>query len=637
MKLKIFENPVTGEKRVRERRFLYIIFVVGLMIAYSRYLPIIQDLYTARQNVRMNDLINDLYVNPIFKFESILIFCIVAVLYCLIRHLGISILITSVGMFVLTQASYIKYLNRRELFRLDDLKLTEAAGMATSYIEVHLDWYFLALIGFFICAVLLAWLTEKVYKDCFPKAVGRKKWIALGVRGMAAILLITAGVLYYQQFMRSQKSLETVESMSVLDTEGDRYAVYRFLENDSISGISFDNVEASYAFFEEQEQEESPRRDAEDYPNVIVIMNESWWNTDNFPEGRVSFSSDPMAVYRELSKKCSSGYLTSNVYGGGTVSSEAEFLTGLNTKYFVTASGIYEDTKGRKLPTVTDYFNALDYETVAIHPYYGSFYSRDVVYKDMGFDRMIFEDTMDFKDIYSKYISDEAFVQQVKKEFESKGDKKQFIWGVTIANHRRHLPYEVEDVMDYPYPITIQTNMGTLSEGDFLDVTNYVNGIHLANLAYRELVEYFEKQDEPVVLLMFGDHIPNFWPSSLETLGFRHERLSEELVTQMYSVPVLMWTNCSDEKYDFKGENINYISEIMLDMLGMPESPMMRVLRCERNVLKTNSEHRICDADGKIIKVFDDLQISVMNHFKAMQYDILFGENLGEKMWIPEK
>ena len=105
----------------------------------------------------------------------------------------------------------------------------------------------------------------------------------------------------------------------------------------------------------------------------------------------------------------------------------------------------------------------------------------------------------------------------------------------------------------------------------------------------------------------------------------------------MYSVPVLMWTNCSDEKYDFKGENINYISEIMLDMLGMPESPMMRVLRCERNVLKTNSEHRICDAEGKIIKVFDDLQISVMNHFKAMQYDILFGENLGEKMWLPEK
>ena len=48
------------------------------MIAYSRYLPIIQDLYTARQNVRMNDLINDLYVNPIFKFESILLFCIVS-------------------------------------------------------------------------------------------------------------------------------------------------------------------------------------------------------------------------------------------------------------------------------------------------------------------------------------------------------------------------------------------------------------------------------------------------------------------------------------------------------------------------------------------------------------------------------
>ena len=636
MKLKIFENPVTGEKRVRERRFLYIIFVVGLMIAYSRYLPIVQDLYTARQNVRMNDLINDLYVNPIFKFESILLFCIVAVLYCLIRHLGISILITSVGMFVLTQASYIKYLNRRELFRLDDLKLTEAAGMATSYIGIKVDRYLVILLIFFILFTVIAWMVERQYRDVFSFGAEKKRRIVFGIRIIAAIMIMLGGVAYTRHFMRSQKSIENVEDMSIIDTESDRYLVYRFLENDSIAMISYENVEESYAFFREQSGESGALRDEKDYPNVIVIMNESWWNTDNFPEGRVSFSSDPMAVYRELCKKCSSGYLTSNVYGGGTVSSEAEFLTGFNTKYFVSASGIYEDTKKRKLPSLADYFNALDYKTIAIHPYYGTFYSRDIIYESMGFDKLIFEDSMDYKELYSKYISDESLANQIIKEYENKGNEKSFIWALSIANHRRHLKYN-NDGIDMAYPISVHTNMGTLTEQEQEDVTNYVNGIYYANLAFQHLVEYFEREEEPVILVMFGDHIPNFQPVSMDTLGFSKETSDYGILTKMYSIPVLVWSNCMDEQISFQGENISYLSEMLLEKADMPTTDMTQVLHTMRQRLITDSRFLVRDGEGKLVEYLQEDQVMALNHFKNIQYDVLYGESRGQDLWKPRR
>lgn len=91
----------------------------------------------------------------------------------------------------------------------------------------------------------------------------------------------------------------------------------------------------------------------------------------------ITFSSDPMEVYKRLEESCSSGQLTANIYGGGTIGSETEFLTGLNTKYFVSYTGISTELQKRKVPSIVDYFHALDYDTVMIHPYDGDFYGRN--------------------------------------------------------------------------------------------------------------------------------------------------------------------------------------------------------------------------------------------------------------------
>ena len=67
--------------------------------------------------------------------------------------------------------------------------------------------------------------------------------------------------------------------------ENNMYVLYRFLQNDSLSSITMENVEESYDFLLSQEKAKETEEDSV-YPNVIVIMNESWWNTDNIDPDR---------------------------------------------------------------------------------------------------------------------------------------------------------------------------------------------------------------------------------------------------------------------------------------------------------------------------------------------------------------
>lgn len=341
-----------------------------------------------------------------------------------------------------------------------------------------------------------------------------------------------------------------------------------------------------------------------------------------------------MEPYKRLAGKCSSGQLSANIFGGGTISSEAEFLTGLNTKYFLSDIGIYSELQERKLPSIVDYFHDMDYDTVAIHPYYGEFYDRDVIYPQLGFDKIIFEEDMQYTDIYTQYISDESLACQIIKEYEEGKNAQQFIFAVSIANHIRVLDYKKDLVDDYPYPISIIESGESLNEKNRNDLVNYMNDIYLSNKAFEQLVLYFSKTKEPVAVVMYGDHAPSFSKGILTLLGL--DGTDWETQKRLYSVPVLMWSNFDAEKIHFSGENINYLPQIVLDYAGLPESDMTQILRYEKKILKSNTRKVVEDANRQPARTYNEEQTEAVRHFKVMDYDILFGSSTDrDKIWQP--
>lgn len=632
-KINIRRMNITDKKE----KVLYLVFLIGLVVMYATYIPCLLDYYIVRPEQSYIAFFHDSSLLAPYTFEGIVIGMAVAALYCLTLRAGVSTLIMSVFLFVLTHASYIKYINRRELLKLDDLRLTEAAGMALDYFRFTLNRWLVLLVGVLIlfagAGFLLDWLRRKAWKKSEAGGSGlrRHHGIMVCARLLCGVCLCIVIFLYTDHFLGERYVVDVIEPL-IPDT--DRYVLYRFLQNDSLSTISVERAEESYDFLISQEPPKETA-DRENYPNVIVIMNESWWDTDNIQSDRITFSQDPMGPYKALMDRCATGYLTSAVFGGGTVTPEIEFLTGLNAKYY-RADSAYAQLQGRKLPSLADYFKGLDYETVAIHPYYGWFYGRDVAYAAMGFDQVIFEEDMQYRDIYTRYISDESLAKEIIAKTEENGRPK-FIWALSMANHMRVLDYTAEPVTDFDYPVMLTVKGAELEAEDYDTLVNYVNGIYLANQAFSQLVDYFSGTDRPTVLLMFGDHCPLFSAEVLEAMGLNGEEGDGESVERLYSTPVIAWSNFSDAELSFTGESMYYLPQALIDYAGLPDSDMTRILRYERSYFKTNSPKFVRDAAGNEVYECTEEQLWALNHYKAVQCDILHGEEIENDVWKPYK
>lgn len=605
------------------------VLLIGILLIFMTFLPYLADYYILQPDMTVFRYYNEYVSDRYYQFETILLSLFVISMWCAFKRSGAAMLAVAAPLLVLSYASSIKYAARNELFRLDDLKLTEAAGMAARYLDLKFSLPQMKVIIIIAFLCVSGFVLDKVCRK-YPLMINCSAKKLKSMRILAGGIIFLAGLCYGNYFLSVACNRESIDRSDVLGKGNDRYVLYNFLRNDSLADINMDNVEESYLFFKNSMPETENHNSAgtEKYPNVIVIMNESWWNTDNITNGSIAFEPNPMEEYDKLAENCSSGALTVNVFGGGTISSEMEFLTGLNTKYFVGDVSIYLDMEKRKIPSIVDYFNALDYDTVAIHPYYGEFYSRNIIYPKLGFDRIVFEEDMQYKEAYSKYISDESLVKQIIKEYEEGGNKSKFIYAVSIANHIRVLDYENKFDENYPYPVsvTLEKDLNqALDKYDYVNLVNYVNGIYLANDAFAQLVSYFEQDDEPVVVVMYGDHMPGFSKDTLELLGFVETDI--ETLKCQYSVPILMWNNFNTDKIEFTGENINYLPQIMLEYAGLPDSDMTRVLRYARGILKTNTRKLVEDASGQLVENYNREMLESVRHFKVVDYDILFGNS----------
>ena len=637
VRININRIDITNQKE----KVLYFFLLIGLVVMYGTFIPCLMDYYIVRPEQSYFSFFYDNFLKAPYMFESIVMGMAVAALYCLTLQAGVSTLIVSAFLFILTHASYIKYINRKELLRLDDLRLTEAAGMALDYFRFALNCWLVLLVGMLVvfagAGFALDWFRRKVRKksEAGREAAGENRprqrhWIVICARMLGCVCLCAAIFLYTDHFLGERYVIDVIEPLT---PQTDRYVLYRFLQNDSLSMISVEKVEESYDFLLSKE---APKEavDREGYPNVIVIMNESWWDTDNIQTDRITFSQDPMEPYKELADRCITGHLTSTVFGGGTVRPEIEFLTGLNAKYY-SADSAYAQIHGRKVPSLVDYFNGLDYETVAIHPYYGWYYGRSTAYAAMGFDQAIFEEDMQYRDIYTRYISDESLAKQIIAAIEAESGEPEFIWALSIANHKRVLDYTAEQTADFDYPIDLELRGVELDAEDYDTLVNYINGIYLANQAFLQLVDYFSGVDQPTVILMFGDHCPFFSADVLEAFGLDDEEGSGKTAERLYSTPVIAWSNFSHEELSFSGESMYYLPQLLIDYAGLPDSDMTRILRYERSFFKTNSSKFVRDASGAEVYECTEEQLRALNHYKAVQYDILHGEGIGRDVWQP--
>ena len=605
-------------------------------------------------------------VTPSFyhAYAIILFLLLLFFVFFIFQRGYIAILTSGVLGMILCYASKTKFQYRKELLNIKDLALTEAAGMAKNYLKFDFGFRFFALFLIVLLFATAAFFADRIVLKDRKALTTKEKKIFWGVRiGLGLVVVV---LMFHFQSRVDQHIIlgDSTNRMVLLTDNPTDYFVYHFFE-DKKKVYNADDVRTKYQELTErliQEYEENDKYtpiSPEDYPNVIVIMNESWWHMDEIDTDKMWLSQDPLGPVKGLGEQSALGSAAVGIYGGGTVSSEMEFLTGWNLKYAQNSTSISIETSKVKIHSIVDYFNSLDYETRAIHPYYSGFYSRYKVYNNLGFSHMTFEPDMKYKSTFDRYISDEALVDQIIYEFENKTKDKTFIFGVSVANHGILLEYSEPLNKDYPYVVDMKEGVNwaptkAWSDSELFSLRHYVNGTYEASAAFAKLVKYFEEQDEPVILVMYGDHCPDFPAWRFYDLGALNKEIDEDWYPTMlhpgssadtihdtqtlYSVPVVSWSNCLDDAD--MGMDLSNISVLGSRIIKKSKLPMTKMVLLEdyfEKCLATDSLFYMMDVEHKIIdrttkEIDDSIYIKSM-----LQYDQVFGDDVSNDVWVPMK
>ncbi|MCD7840993.1 MAG: sulfatase-like hydrolase/transferase, partial [Lachnospiraceae bacterium] len=356
-------------------------------------------------------------------------------------------------------------------------------------------------------------------------------------------------------------------------------------------------------------------------PNLIVIMNESWADYTDIGNG-LELSEDYMPFIRSLTENTIKGTAYSSVFGGNTPNSEYEFLTG-NTMAFLPTSSVGFNLFVRgDLPSLASQLSSLGYYTLAMHPYRGTNYRRNIVYPQIGFDTYYTRD--DFSNPYKlrNYISDRTLFERIITEYEENQDSGQtlFSYNVTIQNHGG---YYSSNTKNMSLSIDVLNTEFSTTRAEI-----YVNLVKATDDAFQLLVDYFEEVEEPTVIVMFGDHQPDIGDGAYEyLLGGDEDTLTSEELMEKYKIPFIVWANYDIEEETIEATSLNYLYSIIADRLGLSMTGYQEYLLDLSEEIPVINSIGYWGADGVFYELDDkdSPYYELINEYNILEYNDIFG------------
>ncbi|MCC8105331.1 MAG: sulfatase-like hydrolase/transferase [Clostridiales bacterium] len=358
--------------------------------------------------------------------------------------------------------------------------------------------------------------------------------------------------------------------------------------------------------------------DVTQYPNIIIVLDEAF--SDLSVWGDFETSEEVMPFFKSLQEEAIGGEVYVSVKGGNTANTEYEILTGDTMGFLPAGSVPYQQYIKSEMPSLASYLSSLGYGTIAIHPYNASGWDRDKVYEYFGFDEFL--DKTDFVNptYLRSYISDQSAFDKIIEQYEEKDDDERlFTFEITMQNHSGYSK-------DSPgFNAYIELTEVTNKTTQVLATEKYLTLMNETDKALQSLVEYFEEQDEPTILLFLGDHQPSdYITNQIRWICGVDEPETVEEIQQGYRVPFVIWANYDLESEYYEGISANYLGGILLEAAGVPLTEYQTYLSELMETLPIINANAYRDADGTFYAWdTDDTYDSILNTYQILQYNHL--------------
>ncbi len=403
-------------------------------------------------------------------------------------------------------------------------------------------------------------------------------------------------------------------------------------------GYSEDDVRTALAEAKDEPQEVTVMKKP---PDIIVVMNESF--SDILPETGLETDIEPTPFYDSFTENTIHGGILVSTFGGGTCNTEFEFLSGISTGLLPRGTFPYLQYIKQATPTIVSHLKDLGYTARAYHPYWDYSWNRNRIYGYFGFDSFTAasssagknEKTLD--DIFAKinydsftepenqyflrsYISDVCAYDRVERDYEARDKSKPwFSFLVTMQNHGS---YRYGD--DGTFEPTVHI---TNPYGDVFDAEQYLSMLNESDKAYERLIEYFSAKEDDVIILFFGDHQPELACIASENSD---EPVQSVDRLQQYIAPFKIWANFDIDDADVGLVGAHYLSKLLLDAAGLPQTDSNIYLDDVFNAYPAISVFGAFDASGEWHEWEEVKNTPEINKYSQVMYYRLFAKEQSE-------
>lgn len=236
-------------------------------------------------------------------------------------------------------------------------------------------------------------------------------------------------------------------------------------------------------------------------PDILIIQSESLFDParlNHVEPGRY------LTEFRKLLMSSRGGELHVPTFGGGTIRTEFELLTGAPLSSLGGIQYPWLELRDARFPSLASILARNGYTTTAIHPNGAAFWNRNRVFPELGFQTFIDVAAFRKEDIVGLFTSDAALTDRVIAELKDDGPP-QFLFAITMENHG---PFDWRPNLD-AQRLTALPMPPELDAGGRLWFGNYLYLLDDADHELGRLAEVLKQRKRRTLLLFFGDHLPS--------------------------------------------------------------------------------------------------------------------------------
>ncbi|MBR4031478.1 MAG: LTA synthase family protein [Clostridia bacterium] len=322
-------------------------------------------------------------------------------------------------------------------------------------------------------------------------------------------------------------------------------------------------------------------------PNVVFVQLESFFDVKYINE--LTYSEDPVPNFTALKEQYPSGFLTVPVIGAATINVEFEVLTGMRIRDFGAGEYPYRTILSETTcETIAYDLLASGYRTHAIHNNEGTFYQRNEVYKNLGFES--FTSIEYFPNpTYNPYgWAEDAMLTDEILHLLSSTEESDFVFTVAVQSHGDY----PDDYVAVEGDVTVTggaSNAATLSRYNY-----YVSQLHAVDEFVKAIYHEVMALEEDTILVLYGDHLPTLVKDSGITLSEMNDFQTEYIIIPNFEVKSEAFTDKDIYAYQ--------LFPRVMDIIGNDEGVI-------------NMFHRVCREDE-----------DYADKLTKIEYDVLYGD-----------